>query len=149
MSVAEIGALIVVSVPILIIVVCIFGGIISCVVESCNCKKYEKKYPKLFALIDLRCELQDKAIKWYNKNVASLKNEIQYRIGKQEYLCFMSRLKEEIELDKMKAELERLEKIDEKLMSFIDDLKVLIENTIKQDKKLLKFMKTRGWCRDD
>ena len=134
-------------------------GVLPLVVIACFCiyvliecikiKKYEKKYPKLFELIEQRKETQSSSCKFWNDNIAPKINRIDYVIKEQKYMPAKTLEQSNIELEELKVEVEKLKVEYERLQKEEDDWREKIESIIKSDKGLLKVMKARGWCRDE
>ena len=141
-----------------ILILCLFG-VLPLVVIACFCicalmehikiKKYEKKYPKLFELIEQRNEIQSNSCRFWNDNIASKINRIDYVIKEQKYMSAKTLEQSNIELEELKVEVEKLKVEYERLEKEEDDWREKIESIIKSDKGLLKVMKARGWCREE
>lgn len=141
-----------------ILILCLFGFLpllviaLSCVcvlIENIKIKKYEKKYPELFELIEQRNEMQSSSCKFWNKYIAPKINRIDYIIKEQKYMSAKTLEQSNIELEELKVEVEKLKVEHERLQKEEDDWREKIESIIKSDKGLLKVMKARGWCRDE
>ena len=141
-----------------ILILCLFGVLplvviaLSCVcalMEHIKIKKYEKKYPKLFELIEQRKEMQLSSCEFWNKYIAPKINRIDYIIKEQKYMSAKTLEQSNIELEELKVEVEKLKVEHERLQKEEDDWREKIESIIKSDKGLLKVMKARGWCRDE
>ena len=134
-------------------------GVLPLVVIACFCicalmkhikiKKYEKKYPELFELIEQRNEMQSSSCKFWNENIAPKINRIDYIIREQKYMSAKTLEQSNIGLEELKVEVEKLKVEYERLQKEEDDWREKIESIIKSDKGLLKVMKARGWCRDE
>ena len=123
---------------------CIFA-----LIEHIKIKKYEKKYPELFELIEQRNEMQLSSCRFWNDNIAPKINRIDYIIKEQKYMSAKTLEQSNIELEELKVEVEKLKVEHERLQKEEDDWREKIESIIKSDKGLLKVMKARGWCRDE
>ena len=142
-----------------ILILCLFGVLpfvviaLSCVcvlIENIKIKKYEKKYPELFELIEQRNEMQLNFCNFWNENIAPKINRIDYIIREQKYMSAKTLEQSNIELEELKVEVEKLkEEYDILQQAEEEDLQEKIESIIKSDKGLLKVMKARGWCRDE
>lgn len=141
-----------------ILILCLFGVLpfvviaLSCVcvlIENIKIKKYEKKYPKLFELIEQRNETQSNSCNFWNENIAPKINRIDYIIREQKYMSAKTLEQSNIELEELKVEVEKLKVEYERLQKEEDNWREKIESIIKSDKGLLKVMKARGWCRDE
>ena len=141
-----------------ILILCLFG-VLPFVVIACFCifalmehikiKKYEKKYPELFELIEQRNEMQSNSCRFWNDNIASKINRIDYVIKEQKYMSAKTLEQSNIKLEELKVEVEKLKEEHDILQQAEDNLREKIESIIKSDKGLLKVMKARGWCRDE
>ena len=141
-----------------ILILCLFG-VLPLVVIACCCifaliehikiKKYEKKYPELFELIEQRNEMQSNSCRFWNDNIAPKINRIDYVIKEQKYMSAKTLEKSNIKLEELKVEVEKLKVEYERLQQAEDNWREKIESIIKSDKGLLKVMKARGWCRDE
>ena len=141
-----------------ILILCLFGVLpllviaLSCVcvlIENIKIKKYEKKYPELFELIEQRNEMQSSSCKFWNKYIAPKINRIDYIIKEQKYMSAKTLEQSNIELEELKVEVEKLKVEHERLQKEEDAWREKIESIIKSDNGLLKVMKARGWCRDE
>ena len=141
-----------------ILILCLFGILplavialfcIFALIEHIKIKKYEKKYPELFELIEQRNEMQSSSCKFWNKYIAPKINRIDYIIKEQKYMSAKTLEQSNIELEELKVEVEKLKVEHERLQKEEDDWREKIESIIKSDKGLLKVMKARGWCRDE
>lgn len=134
-------------------------GVLPLVVIACCCifaliehikiKKYEKKYPELFELIEQRNEMQSNSCRFWNDNIAPKINRIDYVIREQKYMSAKTLEQSNVELEELKVEVEKLKVEHERLQKEEEDWREKIESIIKSDKGLLKVMKARGWCRDE
>ena len=141
-----------------ILILCLFG-VLPFVVIACFCicalmehikiKKYEKKHPKLFELIEQRNEMQLNSCNFWNENIAPKINRIDYIIREQKYMSAKTLEQSNIGLEELKVEVEKLKVEYERLQKEEDYWREKIESIIKSDKGLLKVMKARGWCRDE
>lgn len=127
----------------LIIGCCIFTWI-----DYAKEKKYKKKYPELFELIEKRNELQSKSSKFYFDNISPKMDRIDYIIKEQKYMSAKTLEQSHIELEELRTEVEKLKEEHNELCKEELVLFEIIESIIKSDKGLFKFMKSRGWCRD-
>lgn len=141
-----------------ILILCLFGVLpfvviaLSCVcvlIENIKIKKYEKKYPELFELIEQRNEMQSSSCKFWNENIAPKINRIDYIIREQKYMSAKTLEQSNIGLEELKVEVEKLKVEYERLQQAEDNWREKIESIIKSDKGLLKVMKARGWCREE
>jgi FtsZ-binding cell division protein ZapB len=141
-----------------IVTLCLFG-VLPLVVIACFCicaliehikiKKYEKKYPELFELIEQRNEMQSSSCEFWNKHIAPKINRIDYIIREQKYMSAKTLEQSNIELEELKVEVEKLKEEHDILQQAEDNWREKIESIIKSDKGLLKIMKARGWCREE
>ena len=125
---------------------------LSCVcvlIENIKIKKYEKKYPELFELIEQRNEMQSSSCKFWNENIVPKINRIDCIIREQKYMSAKTLEQSNIGLEELKVEVEKLKVEYERLQKEEDDWREKIESIIKSDKGLLKVMKARGWCREE
>ena len=141
-----------------ILILCLFGilplAVIACfcifaLIEHIKIKKYEKKFPELFELIEQIKEMQLSSCNFWNENIAPKINRIDYIIKEQKYMSAKTLEQSNIELEELKVEVEKLKVEHERLQKEEDDWREKIESIIKSDKGLLKVMKARGWCRDE
>lgn len=141
-----------------IVILCLYGilplAVIACfcifaLIEHIKIKKYEKKYPELFELIEQRNEMQSNSCNFWNENIAPKINRIDYVIKEQKYMSAKTLEQSNIKLEELKVEVEKLKVEHERLQKEEDDWREKIESIIKSDKGLLKVMKARGWCRDE
>ena len=141
-----------------ILILCLFGILplavialfrICALMEHIKIKKYEKKYPELFELIEQRNEMQSSSCKFWNENIAPKINRIDYIIREQKYMSAKTLEQSNIGLEELKVEVEKLKVEYERLQKEEDYWREKIESIIKSDKGLLKVMKARGWCRDE
>ena len=141
-----------------ILILCLFGFLplvviaLSCVcvlIENIKIKKYEKKYPELFELIEQINEIQLNSCNFWKENIAPKINRIDCIIREQKYMSAKTLEQSNIELEELKVEVEKLKAEHERLQKEEDDWREKIESIIKSDKGLLKIMKERGWCRDE
>ena len=140
-----------------ILILCLFGILplavialfcIFALIEHIKIKKYEKKYPKLFELIEQRNEMQSNSCNFWNENIAPKINRIDYIIREQKYMSAKTLEQSNIKLEELKVEVEKLKVEYERLQQAEDNLREKIESIIKSDKGLLNVMKARGWCRE-
>ena len=141
-----------------ILILCLFGILplavialfcIFALIEHIKIKKYEKKYPELFELIEQRNEMQSSSCKFWNENIAPKINRIDCIIREQKYMSAKTLEQSNIGLEELKVEVEKLKVEYERLQKEEDDWREKIESIIKSDKGLLKVMKARGWCREE
>ena len=141
-----------------ILILCLFGILplavialfcIFALIEHIKIKKYEKKYPKLFELIEQINEIQLNSCNFWNENIAPKINRIDYIIREQKYMSAKTLEQSNIGLEELKVEVEKLKVEYERLQKEEDDWREKIESIIKSDKGLLKVMKARGWCREE
>ena len=141
-----------------ILILCLFGILplavialfcIFALIEHIKIKKYEKKYPELFELIEQRNEMQSSSCKFWNENIAPKINRIDCIIREQKYMSAKTVEQSNIGLEELKVEVEKLKVEYERLQKEEDDWREKIESIIKSDKGLLKVMKARGWCREE
>ena len=141
-----------------ILILCLFGVLplvviaLSCVcvlIENIKIKKYEKKYPELFELIEQRNEMQSSSCKFWNEKKKKKINRIDCIIREQKYMSAKTLEQSNIGLEELKVEVEKLKVEYERLQKEEDDWREKIESIIKSDKGLLKVMKARGWCREE
>lgn len=141
-----------------ILTLCFFGVLplvvialfcICALIENIKIKKYEKKYPELFELIEQRNKIQLNSCNFWNENIAPKINRIDYIVREQKYMSAKTLEQSNIELEELKVEVEKLKVEHERLQKEEDDWREKIESVIKSDKGLLKVMKARGWCRDE
>ena len=141
-----------------ILILCLFGILplavtalfcIFVLIENIKIKKYEKKYPELFELIEQRNEMQLSSCEFWNKYIAPKINRIDYIIREQKYMSAKTLEQSNIELEELKVEVEKLKEEYDILQQAEDNWREKIESIIKSDKGLLKVMKARGWCRDE
>ena len=78
-----------------------------------------------------------------------MKNKIKCQQSAREYLPFVQLIDYDDQLEQLKLELYEKEQLYEVSSGVCEWMRECIENEIRKDKKFLKFMKTRGWCRDD
>ena len=124
-------------------------GFMSCLIGSLSEKKWLKKYPLVFDMIELRTELSDKNMRFWNTEIAPLKNKIKCQQSTREYLPFVQLIDYDNQLERLKLELYEKEQLYDVSSDVCEWMRECIENEIRKDKKFLKFMKTRGWCKDD
>ena len=141
-----------------IVILCLYGilplAVIACfcifaLIEHIKIKKYEKKYPELFELIEQRNEMQSNSCNFWNENIAPKINRIDYIIREQKYMSAKTLEQSNVELEELKVEVEKLKVEHDILQQAEDNWREKIESIIKSDKGLLKVMKARGWCRDE
>ena len=141
-----------------IVILCLFGILplavialfcICALIEHIKTKKYEKKYPKLFELIEQINEIQLNSCNFWNENIVPKINRIDYIIREQKYMSAKTLEQSNIKLEELKVEVEKLKVEHERLQKEEDAWREKIESIIKSDKGLLKVMKARGWCRDE
>ena len=124
-------------------------GFVSCLINCLAEKKWLKKYPLVFDMIELRTELSDKNMRFWNTEIAPLKNKIKSQQSAREYLPFVQLIDYDEQMELLKLELYEKEQLHNVSSDVCEWMRECIENEIRKDKKFLKFMKTRGWCRDD
>ena len=131
-------------------IIAIMGCIICAFVDNIKEKKFKKKYPELFELIDKREKMENEHIKNYNDRIPPLFNKIDYIISQQKYMTKEDIIKSEIELEELRKKIKQGQ-LDYRNIDYnnTENMTKEIENMIRKDKKLLKFMKGRGWCKDD
>ena len=127
----------------------ITAAILWAVVDTLRCNYYERKYPELFELIEQRNELQSKASDFWFTKIDKTKMAIDETLKNQTYYTKEHVRRSNTQLEELRKQLEELEPEYDILVNEVLDLKVKIEEIIKSDAKLLKFMQSRGWCKDD
>lgn len=127
----------------------ITAAILWAVVDTLRCNYYERKYPELFELIEKRNELQSKASDFWFTKIDKTKMAIDATLKNQTYYTKEHIKRSNMQLEELRKQLEELEPEYDILVNEVLDLKVKIEDIIKSDVKLLKFMQSRGWCKDD
>lgn len=127
----------------------ITAAILWAVVDTLICNYYERKYPELFELIEKRNELQSKASDFWFTKIDKTKMAIDAILKNQTYYTKEHVRRSNTKLEELRKQLEELEPEYDILVNEVLDLKVKIEEIIKSDAKLLKFMQSRGWCKDD
>lgn len=127
----------------------IISAILWAVVDTLRCNYYERKYPELFELIEKRNELQSKASDFWFTKIDKIKMAIDDTLKNQMYYTKEHVRRSNSQLEELRKQLEELEPEYDILVNEVLDLKVKIEEIIKSDAKLLKFMQSRGWCKDD
>ena len=127
----------------------IISAILWAVVDTLRCNYYERKYPELFELIEKRNELQNKASAFWFTKIDKIKMAIDATLKNQMYYTKEHIKRSNMQLEELRKQLEELEPEYDILVNEVLDLKVKIEEIIKSDAKLLKFMQSRGWCKDD
>ena len=127
----------------------ITAAILWAVVDTLRCNYYERKYPELFELIEQRNELQSKASDFWFTKIDKTKMAIDAILKNQTYYTKENVRRSNTLLEGLRKQLEELEPEYDILVNEVLDLKVKIEDIIKSDAKLLKFMQSRGWCKDD
>lgn len=141
-----------------IVTLCLLGVlplvVIACysicgLIKHLKMKKYKNKFPELFELIEERNEMQINYCKFWKDNIAPKINRIDYIIKEQKYMSAKTLEQSNIELEELKVEVEKLKEENDKLRTEEDIWLEKIESIIKSDKKLLKTMKARGWCRGE
>ena len=146
MRTGEIVIIIFCGIPIL----AILCGLIWWCIETIKEKKFEKKYPEVFELIAKREIIQNQNIKTYNNEIAPIANKIDYIISQQKYMTKEDFIKSEIELEELRQRFKKGETEYHKNFKDLEHYMTKeIENMIRKDKKFLKFMKGRGWCKDE
>lgn len=132
------------------LVVLVFGSIIALEVNDLIiCKSYKKKYPQLFNLIDEKEKLSDCGCKHYAERILPLKNKIDYTLEQQKYMTKISVKISNDELESVRKQIEILEQQSLEIQEQENELQAKIEEMIRADKKLLKYMRKLGWCKDD
>ena len=127
----------------------IISAVLWAVVDTLRCNYYERKYPELFELIEKRNEVQSKAsVFWFTK-IDKTKMAIDNTLKNQTYYTKEHVRRSNIQLEELRKQLEELEPEYYRLAEEVLNLKLKIEEIIKSDAKLLKFMQSRGWCIDD
>ena len=127
----------------------IISAILWAVVDTLRCNYYERKYPELFELIEKRNELQNKASAFWFTKIDKIKMAIDATLKNQMYYTKEHIKRSNMQLEELRKQLEELEPEYDILVNEVLDLKVKIEEIIKSYAKLLKFMQSRGWCKDD
>lgn len=118
-------------------------------IEVLKMNKYKKKYPYLFELIEKREKIDYEYCSFHNKQIKPIKEQIDNILEKQKYMSVEKLEISKIKLTELKLDLENLEMKNYERITEIDLLQEKIETIIRTDKKLLKIMKSRGWCKDE
>lgn len=93
--------------------------------------------------------MQSKASDFWFTKIDKTKMAIDATLKNQTYYTKEHIKRSNMQLEELRKQLEELEPEYDILVNEVLDLKVKIEDIIKSDVKLLKFMQSRGWCKDD
>ena len=117
-------------------------------IEDLKFKRYEKKYPHLFELIDKRDKINYEYIKFNNKEIVPLKKQVDYMVSEQKYMSESNLKESKKQIKELKSKIEKLEIQNHERLTEEDLLQEEIEAIIRTDAKLLKSMKKLGWCKE-
>lgn len=123
--------------------------ILYSIVDTARYSHFENRYPELFELIEKRNKLQCECSDFWFTKIDKTKMAIDAILKNQTYYTKEHVRRSNVQLEELRKQLEELEPEYDRLADKVLNLKLKIEEIIKSDAKLLKFMQSRGWCKDD